>query len=123
MRRRHREESRRGGSVGNRPSGPPLARSLDMQALGPCTSPAAILLVLGAAMRALCELPTDTRVTNALALLATSTARLIETSDLDDRVTALEQHHRTPARATAPRSAARLSVASGRLLPGVPRSS
>lgn len=91
-RERHRAESVKGGkskAYGTLPAGGPLSASADVAALNLAT-PAGLVGLLAASLAALARLPFDVRVSNSIGQVATAQRGILEASDLEQRLTALE---------------------------------
>jgi hypothetical protein len=89
-RQRHREESRRGGvqkAYGELAAGAPLAEAVRDLDLG---TPDGLRRLLAVVLRALAALPVDVRTCNSFAQLAGAQRSLIESSDVELRLRALE---------------------------------
>jgi len=98
-RARHLEESRRGGhakAYNALPAGAPLAESAAVAGLN-LSTPAGLVGLLAASLAALARLPFDTRTANALGQLATAQRGILEASDLEQRLAALESRAATSA--------------------------
>lgn len=86
------EDSRRGGLTkawAGMPSLAPLAEAAGVPDLD-LTTPAGLRGFLAATLRQLAGLPFDVKVANSIAQLAGAARSIIETSDLDERLAALE---------------------------------
>ena len=91
-RRRHREESRRGGlskAYSALTATAPIADVVDVDTLD-LSTPAGVMTLLGATLRQLARLPLDVRTANAIAQVATAQRQAIETAALASRLEALE---------------------------------
>jgi hypothetical protein len=92
-RERHIAESRRGGIArahGLGPSVAPLAETAGIPELD-LESPAGLRTFLAATLHGLARLPLDTRVANAVAQVVTCQRAVVESSDFEERLKALEE--------------------------------
>ena len=92
---KHREESRRGGlakAYNALPAIESLADDPKLATHDPNTAEG-LRECVAVAIRALFKLPFDVRVANAVGSLATAQRALIETSDLERRLAAIEANH------------------------------
>jgi len=95
-RQRHIAEARRGGhakAYGSLVSGVPLADAVASFDLG---TPDGLRQLLAAVLRGLASLPLDVRAANSFAQVAGVQRALIESSDLDARIRALEERAASP---------------------------
>lgn len=91
-RARHRADSARGGTqkaYGALVSVGAIADAVDVDSLD-LTTARGVTALLGATLAQLARLPFDTRTANAIGQCATAARSLIETSDLETRLAALE---------------------------------